>query len=85
MREFEILMLDKKIFHNKNDLLSWAVGNVIVTRDANGNIRPDKSKATEKIDPFVATLNALYLAIKFKNKKEEKLDWLDADFPNPVF
>ena len=83
MREFEILMLDKKIYHNNNDLLSWAIGNIIAVKDANDNIRPDKSKSTERIDPFIATLNALYLAIKFKNKEDVKLDWLEAEDVNP--
>ena len=83
MREFEILMLYKKIHHNNNYILSWAVGNVVVVQNANANIRPDKIKASDKIDPFVATLNALYLALKFKNKEDEKLDWLEADAPDP--
>lgn len=83
MREFEILMLDQKIYHNNNELLSWAIGNIIAVKDANDNIRPDKSKSTERIDPFIATLNALYLAIKFKNKEDEKLAWLEEDVINP--
>lgn len=83
MREFEILMLDKKIYHNNNELLSWAIGNIVAVKDANDNIRPDKSKSTERIDPFVATLNALYLALKFKNKEDQKLEWLEEEKINP--
>lgn len=50
------LALGKVIFNN--DLARFAHSNVVVKVDANGNIYPNKSKANDKIDPFMAQLDA---------------------------
>jgi phage terminase large subunit-like protein len=44
--------------------------NVAVQQDAAGNIKPDKDKASEKIDGIVALIMAL--GIDMSNKPEEK-------------
>ncbi|MHB0934889.1 MAG: terminase large subunit [Armatimonadota bacterium] len=44
--------------HGNHPILNWAADNVVVTEDPAGNIKPDKAKSTEKIDPMVATIMA---------------------------
>ncbi|WP_259331045.1 phage terminase family protein, partial [Bacillus sonorensis] len=46
------------IIHNKNDLLTWAMGNAVTKVDAQENIMLDKSKSTQRIDPAAALINA---------------------------
>lgn len=48
------LVLQKKLIHNNNPLLTWAIHNAVVRQDVNGNIMLDKSKARNRIDPAVA-------------------------------
>ena len=38
--------------------MTWAVGNAVTRQDHNGNIMLDKSKATQRIDPIAALINA---------------------------
>ncbi len=42
--------------HVANPVLSWMANNVRVVRDQNGNTRPDRSKATEKIDGILSNV-----------------------------
>ncbi|MFA5423829.1 MAG: terminase TerL endonuclease subunit [Phycisphaerae bacterium] len=56
---FEELILGKRLRHNNNPVLRWAVGNTMVEIDAAGNIKPSKKKSTERIDPVVAIIMAL--------------------------
>lgn len=48
-----------KIRHAHNPVLRFCVSNAVVTTDPAGNIKPDKSKATDKIDGVVAAVMAL--------------------------
>ncbi len=38
--------------------MRWCADNLVMVADANENIRPDKEKATERIDGIVAMINA---------------------------
>lgn len=68
--EFEKLVSSGQLRHNGDPVLRWMAGNVTVTQDASGRIRPDKSKSSEKIDGIVATIMALGLATKLHNKNQ---------------
>lgn len=59
MTETERLILGRNLEHPGDPVLTWAVGNVVAARDPAGNIKPDKSKSTNKIDPAVAAIMAL--------------------------
>lgn len=50
--------------HFNHPILTWCAGNAVVKTDANGNIKPDKSKAEEKIDGIVALVMGLGVAIE---------------------
>lgn len=45
--------------HGGNPILRWMADNVMVIQDPAGNIKPDKSKSTERIDGIVALIMAL--------------------------
>jgi len=55
----ETLILDKKLNHGNNPVLRWAFSNVMIITDPAGNIKPDKSKSKQRIDPIVAGIMAL--------------------------
>ena len=52
----EVFISRKRINHNGDPVLAWAIGNVVMETDANANIKPNKKKAANKIDPAVAFL-----------------------------
>ena len=58
-KEFEKIILGKQLMHNGNPVMSWAINNVAIQEDPAGNIKPNKAKSTEKIDPVVAAIMAL--------------------------
>lgn len=49
----------QQIEHDGNPVQTWCVGNVVVDRDPNGNIKPNKAKSSEKIDGVAAVVDAL--------------------------
>lgn len=57
--EWEKLILGKRLAHNGNPVAKWMMSNVAVRQDPAGNLKPDKSKSTEKIDGIVAGIMAL--------------------------
>jgi phage terminase large subunit-like protein len=44
-------------------VLTWNVGNAVVRKDPAGNIKPDKEKATDKIDGLLAAIMACGRAV----------------------
>jgi len=59
-KEFERLIVDKKINHGGNPVLEWMMSNTVITKDPANNIKPDKSKSDEKIDGIIAALMACH-------------------------
>lgn len=66
-------LLNGRIRHGMNPLLTMAAGNAVVTMDAAGGRKLDKSKATGRIDPMVALAMAEGAATK--EVKEEKKEF----------
>jgi phage terminase large subunit-like protein len=58
-KELMNMVLAKKIHHGGNPVLRWNVDNLVVTQDPAGNLKPDKAKATQKIDGCVALIMAI--------------------------
>jgi phage terminase large subunit-like protein len=61
---FMDLMLTGQIEHGGNPILRWNADNAVIYVDANGNIKPNKAKATQRIDGIVSLIMALDRAIK---------------------
>ena len=58
-------LINRGDFHHGGDLVArWAAGNVMIQYDAAGNMKPDKAKSADKIDPIVAALIALGLVMQ---------------------
>lgn len=58
-RRLDELVASRKLVHDGSPVLRWMAGNVTVTRDSAGNMRPDKAKSQDKIDGIVAAIMAL--------------------------
>lgn len=58
-KEMEKRLLARSFAHGGNPVLRWMSGNVSVSTDAAGNIKPDKKKSTERIDGIVALIMAI--------------------------
>lgn len=58
-KELEKLILAGLIQHNNNPVANWCMSNVAVDMDPAGNLKPNKSKSTERIDIVVALLEGL--------------------------
>lgn len=62
-KEFERLLLDGDLVHGGHPILRWCAQNVAIETDAAGNIKPSKSKSTERIDGIAAVVTGLALAV----------------------
>lgn len=58
-KELMTLLLAKKLQHGGHPVLRWNASNVAVKQDPAGNLKPDKSQSTERIDGIVALVMAL--------------------------
>jgi len=63
MKELEALVLQGRIHHNNDPVLTWMISNVVAHTDAKENIYPRKEFPENKIDGAVALICALGLAI----------------------
>ena len=79
-KELEKLLVSKQFRHNGDPVLRWCASNVSVREDANGNIRPDKEKSSDKIDCIAAILNAMRLAITCEKPKQSVYEKRDMVF-----
>jgi phage terminase large subunit-like protein len=62
-KEFERQVLGREIDHGGHPTLRWCAGNVAAETDAAENIKPSKDKSTERIDPIVAGIMGLGIAM----------------------
>jgi phage terminase large subunit-like protein len=51
--------------HPQSPVLTWAADNLQASTDPAGNLKPDKAKSRQRIDPVVALLNGLFLWLRF--------------------
>jgi len=64
MKTLEALVLQRKLVHDGDPVLTWMASNVVAHLDAKDNIYPRKERAENKIDGIVALIMALSRAIK---------------------
>lgn len=58
MQEFERAYLVGNLQHAGDPVLTWCASNLVVRRDVNLNMAPDKTRSADKIDDMVALLMA---------------------------
>lgn len=78
---WERAVLSRKLSHDGNPVLSWAMSNCVVDRDANSNPRPSKKRSVERIDPVVASIIAVAASLHDEQQRssiynERGLIWL---------
>jgi len=62
-KEFEALLLQRLLSHDRNPIARWMAANVSLEFDVNENFRPSKKKSAEKIDGIVMSVMALGLSM----------------------
>ncbi len=70
-KDLGALVQGKLLRHGGHPILRWMAGNMVVKQDPDGNLRPDKSKVTEKIDGIVALIMGIGSALRNKDKTPE--------------
>jgi phage terminase large subunit-like protein len=60
---------EKKLIHDNNPVLGWAISNAVTKMDHNKNIMLDKEKSSECIDPIASLMNAHFRVMITKKKK----------------
>lgn len=63
MKWIDALVRAKRLHHDGNPVLAWAIGNVTAKPDAKENVFPRKERPENKIDPAVALMTAMALAL----------------------
>lgn len=76
LKTYKGLLISDKI-NFEGDLIKQAHINVVTKIDANGNLFPNKSLTREKIDPFMAQLDALIIYLL---KQDELAIYFDAEY-----
>jgi len=57
-KTLEAEILAQNIIHNNNPCVNWCLSNVMIQEDPAGNIKPNKGKSVDRIDPIVALIMA---------------------------
>lgn len=68
MKGLEKLILGRKLAHGGNPVLTWMADNLVARQDPAGNIKPDKTKSTERIDGMVALIMGLDRALRHQGE-----------------
>jgi phage terminase large subunit-like protein len=72
-KSFERLILQNKIKHNGDPLMSWQIGHVAIRQDQNGNVKPVKPGGKDdvrKIDGVIVGIMALAAAMKARGTEQ---------------
>ena len=80
MKQVEALIRDRKLAHDGDEVMTWAMSNVVAKLDAKDNVYPRKERPENKIDPFVALCMAMGLAMNDATAPQDLSDFLS----NPV-
>lgn len=66
-KELMNIVLSQKLRHGGHPVLRWNADSMTVAQDPAGNLKPDKAKATQRIDGIVALIMALDRATRHEN------------------
>jgi len=59
IKELEHAYISRRLIHDNDPVLRWCASNLVVRRDVNLNMAPDKRKSADKIDDITALLMAI--------------------------
>jgi phage terminase large subunit-like protein len=69
-KELMTLVLSNRIGHGNNPVSRWCADNLVVRTDPAGNLKPDKEKATQKIDGMVSFIMGLDRATRHNGSNQ---------------
>jgi len=72
-KELMNLVLGGNIRHGGHPVLRWNADNMVVAQDPAGNLKPDKAKATQKIDGMVALIMGIDRATRHEGEEEKSI------------
>jgi len=80
-KELLNVVLTERLHHGGHPVLRWMADNMAVKQDPAGNIKPDKSKSTDRIDGMVALIMALDRTVRHRNEgpsvyEKRGVEWL---------
>ena len=82
--EFMRKLIAREMQHGGDPVAAWCAGNVTVRTDPAGNVKPDKERSIERIDPIVALIMAVGRAngpkvqeSRYNNEATRGDVWLD--------
>lgn len=73
LKEFDRAYLSGCLIHGGNPVLQWNAANLVVRRDTNTNMAPDKKRSADKIDGIVSVVMALGVSLTAEPDKEPQL------------
>lgn len=73
-RSFEERCLNQQLKHDGNPISAWMLSNVVLEKDAAGNIKPAKDKSKDKIDGIVSKIMAIGMYEIWGNYQQENMD-----------
>lgn len=71
MKQIEALIRDRKLVHDGDPIMNWAMSNVTAKVDRKDNVFPNKERPENKIDPFVALCMAM--GVSMTDQPDKKL------------
>lgn len=69
MKQIEALIRDRKLLHDGDPVMNWAMSNVVAKLDRKDNIFPNKERPENKIDPFISLCAAMGRAMNARADK----------------
>jgi len=73
-------VLDGRLVHDGDPVLTWAMGNAVAREDANGNIQLAKNRSRDRIDPAVALVTAHARAMHAEVASVDVSEFVDDEF-----
>jgi phage terminase large subunit-like protein len=78
--DFEALLLNKKLLHGMNPVLTMCASNAVITKDPAGGRKLDKHKAIGRIDGMVALTMAVGVKSKVAEQQTPPSPWEDENY-----
>lgn len=80
-KHFRERVLDRRVLHDHNPVLGWAMSNAVERMDPNENIMVDKRRSRQRIDPVAAAITAHFRAMHADDGPVDDVsEFADADF-----
>lgn len=77
MKQLEALVLDGRVTHDGNPVMSWMMGNVVAKLDAKDNIFPRKERYENKIDGAVALIYATAMTMSIEDQERNPFEGIE--------